>query len=1166
MLILISGTSAFAQDEGFELTVSATIKNNETGKKITGAFVVLYTNGSKSGTIVTLSDGRFEFVLKENNEYLIDIGKAGLVGKKLAISTKNIPEENLEPGYTFGGFEIYLLKEREGLDLSFYKNNPVAKAYFDQRLGGFDYDQQYAKQVIQEGARIQENLDRLREEEAEEKARQADFDRRIAKADKYFTGKNYKSAIKEYEGALKVIPGEVYPQSKLDEIAGINKGANDALAAEQKKKEAYDKLIKEGDAAMASKNYEEAKSDYKGALNIKAGEAYPTGKLAEIDKLIANNAADLAAKKKLQEDYDKLIAAADQKFVKQDYPSAQKDYEAALVLMSSEAYPKSKIAEIREVMAAAASKLDAEKKKKEAYAALIAKADKFLGAKNYEEAKKNYKSALAVMGSEPYPKGKIAEIDKILGDNLANAEAEKATKAKFDGLIAEADRLLASKSYPAAKAKYEAALAVIPGKEYPTHKIEDINGIMADASAQELAAKNKKAEYEKFVKMADASLASKNYKEAISHYNEALSVSSSEAYPKTKIAEIEKILSDENALAAADAKKRSDYDKLIATADKNFGSKKYNEAEKVYKAALAMFPSEVYPEHKLEEIKGINDEGARLAAANKKKAAYDKLIASADAAFDEKNWAVAKKAYQDALALHEDEKYPNSKLADIQRAINAESSAALAGKQKQDKYDALIKDADGLFASKKYHESVLKFEAALGVIPGKGYPKTKIEQIENLMSKAEASETAEKNKRAAYEKLIAKGDELFDKKIYADASAKFGDASSMYPNEPYPKGKVAEIKKIQDENQLLKAEAEKKQADHDRFISAGDKAFDAKKFTNALSSFQAALSLFPNELYPKTKIDEINKLMSDKATAEAAAKKAAAEKKASYARLIASADAAAGSKDYASALRDYKSAKSIMPSEKYPPQKIAEIEKLLADKSLADAAKNKKQAEYDQLIASGDAFKDANNYAGAIADYQKALAIMPAEVYPKYKIEELNKLLADEKSKEADAAKNKSKYASLVSKGNQFFNSKNYSMASKSYTDALILFPAEKYPRERLAEIDKMRKAKVDAAAAATARKKAEVAASVQPEKLYAPQTASDREKFVQKLALEYPQGMTEEILVYKNKKVTRRIVVDGDKGYEYLKVVMNYGGVFYKKNNVDITRYTYETETKPRQ
>ncbi|HRH39920.1 MAG TPA: hypothetical protein PK760_16335, partial [Flavobacteriales bacterium] len=64
------------------------------------------------------------------------------------------------------------------------------------------------------------------------------------------------------------------------------------------------------------------------------------------------------------------------------------------------------------------------------------------------------------------------------------------------------------------------------------------------------------------------------------------------------------------------------------------------------------------------------------------------------------------------------------------------------------------------------------------------------------------------------------------------------------------------------------------------------------------------------------------------------------------------------------------------------------------------------------------------------------------------------------------------------------------------------------------------------------------------------------------KLAQEYPPGVTEESLTEGNKVIIRRVVVNGNKGDEYTKVIAK-SGVYFFKNGQSITEVIWIKETE---
>ena len=149
----------------------------------------------------------------------------------------------------------------------------------------------------------------------------------------------------------------------------------------------------------------------------------------------------------------------------------------------------------------------------------------------------------------------------------------------------------------------------------------------------------------------------------------------------------------------------------------------------------------------------------------------------------------------------------------------------------------------------------------------------------------------------------------------------------------------------------------------------------------------------PTEQYPKDKIAEIDKLLKAEAAAKAAAE-AEKAKEAKYQSLIAAGDKSFGSKDYTGARASYQSASGMKPTEQYPKDKIAEIDKLLKTEAAARAEKEERE-RYNKLIAKADKEFDSNDFNGAKRDYILSLKLYPNESYPKNRITEIDKKLKE---------------------------------------------------------------------------------------------------------------------------------------------------------------------------
>jgi len=1071
---------------------------------------------------------------------------------------------------------------------------------------------------------------------AQQKASQAKYDSLIKLGDAAFKSQSYKDAKAAYTGAIQVKGDQDYPKNQ---IALIDKALADAgkKAAIQAK---YDSLVKIGDKAFAAKQYSSAKGAYNGALDVKPAEQYPKDQLAAIDKAAAAD-ADAAKKAAIQAKYDSLVKIGDNAFKAKSYDNAKSAYNGALQVKPAEQYPKDQLAAIDKAIADAATAADAAKKAaaekalQAKYDSLVKIGDANFKSKTYDAAKAAYNGALQVKPAEQYPKDQLAAIDKAIAaeaDAATKAAQQKALQAKYDSLVKIGDANFKTKTYDAAKAAYNGALQVKSAEQYPKDQLAAIDKAMAaeaDAANKAAAEKALQAKYDSLVKIGDANFASKTYAVAKTAYNGALQVKPSEKYPKDQLALIDKAMAadaDAAKKAAAEKALQAKYDSLVKIGDDNFKTKAYTAAKAAYNGALQVKPSEQYPKDQLAAIdKAIADAAAASDAANKAaaqkaiQAKYDSLIKIGDDNFKTKTYAAAKAAYNGALQVKSSEQYPKDQLALIDKAI-ADAAGAAQKAAMQAKYDSLVKIGDAAFKTKSYNDAKTAYNGALQIKSSEQYPKDQLALIDKAI--ADAAGAAQKAAmQAKYDSLVKIGDAAFKAKKYDDAKTAYNGALQVKSSEQYPKDQLALIDKaIADAAGAAQKAA--MQAKYDSLVKIGDAAFKTKKYDDAKTAYNGALQVKSSEQYPKDQLALIDKALAGEADA---AKKAAAAKylQNEYDSLVKVGDAAFKTKTYDNAKGAYTAALKVKPEQQYPKDQLALIDKALsadADAAKKAAAAKYLQNEYDSLVKVGDAAFKTKTYDDAKGAYTAALKVKPEQQYPKDQLALIDKALADVAA-QADAAKKaaaqkaiKTKYDSLVKIGDNAFKAKTYDKAKTAYNGALQVMPDQQYPKDQLALIDK---AAAQAAAgdadynnAITAgnqlyftKKYKEALAQFQKASLLKPNESLPKQRIAQiqqqilrdqsmsgnngnnnvkppidstvtanastpdSVAAKYGQGVTEETVDEPNCQITRRIVVKGKHGYVFTRKTWNFGTYYFKAappdfGDVAITESDWTQET----
>ena len=810
------------------------------------------------------------------------------------------------------------------------------------------------------------------------------FNAAVSAADKYFNEKKYEKCLAELTRAQKLKPQDQSIKGRIETLNGL-------VAAQKEQRELSRKAVASGDAYFQAKDYLNAKSAYQQAVSQNPNDEVAGEKLRKTMELLRSQKAQNIL-------FDVAVSSADKLFQAGEYQKAMQEYENAGKLLPGDPYPKNRINEIIKIQ------VD-NQVKGEQYAAAIARADKFLLAKNYPDALIDYRKASGIKPDEKYPQDRIKELTDLIA-------AQKARDDAYIKAIALADQSFNAAQYPDALKLYREALTIKPEQAYPAQRIKEIEGIQARIA-------NAQADYDRYIALADSLYIDKKYFKARENYLMASSVKPAASYPKEMASKADKMLTGQEAEMARALEEQ--YLRIVAGADKLLGEKSYEPARAEYVKASNIKPAEQYPKDKIQEIDNVFAN-----ALKDKEEQYKLAISSGDRALAGKIYEIARTDYQHALSIKPNEAYPKSKLAEVEKLIAADAKQKAADAR----YANSIGKADSLLLAKSYLPAKAEFEAASKMKPDEVYPKNRVVEINLILYNLEK----QKAKDGLYTSQVDKADKLLAQKSYDQARKEYENALATKPDETYPKEKLAEIDRLLADVAAVKAL-------NDRYaaaVAAADKQMAAKSYDQARLGYEEAGNIKPDEIYPKNRIAEVDKLLAD-----IAALKSLDE---NYKAVIASADNHLLEKSYENARAGYEKASAMKPSEQYPRSKISEIDGILG----AMAQQKALEENYAAAIARGDKLLADKSYEPALAAFDEAAKLKPAEAYPREKTEEINKVLADlEKQKSLDA-----QYASLVAKGDKLLLEKSYAQARAEFVNASGIRPRESYPTDKIAEID----------------------------------------------------------------------------------------------------------------
>lgn len=983
------------------------------------------------------------------------------------------------------------------------KNYEQAEALYNQ-----------AKQLVPNEQYPQNQINLINQEKqqlAQAAQLEKDFSQAMQTGETQLVQKDYLQAMNSYKKALELKPDSKLAQDKITEMEQA------MVAVETDKK--YQEAIQLADQALAANDLQRAKTSYQEALKIKAGETYPQAKLAEISSSEANeiqftnlvataeeaialtnydesiNALNQALAIKPQnasvknrinevenlkkqqvarQEYEDLIAQADQAFGEDRLDASLAAYQKALQLKNSEQHPQKQVQLIT------------------AYQAAIKKADSSFGSKDYAGSLSSYNEALAVKPNDRYASGKIGEIRQIEEEQKKLAEQAQAQLTAYQSAMAAGDKAFADNDFNAASSGYQAALNIKPNDPVAKEKFGQSEAKLAQLARMSQA-------YNAAIAEANRQLTDKKYPEAKEKYQEALQYDQTAEYPKRQIVEIDKLLAQQK----AEIKLRQDFDAALAEAENLYNNKELAKAKDAFMRAYNLIPSEPVPPRRISEIDGLLAQQAQkdadLAATLE---AYKNAIQRADRHFGNKEYGSAQLVYNEALLIKGDEQYPVDQLALVEKLMK---------EQIEQNYKAAIAQADNAFNANRFDDATKAYRDALALKKDDPYATRKLQEIDQKKADIEAENNRLKKLEADYAALIAAADTDFRNKEYQPSRGKYQQSLTLKPAETYPKEQIAKIDQLLTEQQR----AEATNRDYEQFLKAAQEAYDQNQLKEARALYQKGYNLKPFEPLPPMRIAQIDAMLAQQAEAAQLAAMEEAQRLAKekadreqYNNAVAAGDKAFNDKKYKIARVHYTDALIALANEKYPRDQIAKIDELLAqeeiEKSLAmqkaqqDSLQNAKNrlfdlamttakahdenaryteaiqkyneaigikpeqrpavqklisdieekmqllarqdADYKRFIKLADDFYAVSKLNEALADYKNAAAIKPNEAHPKSRIQEITSLLAAREQSYANAIKN----------GDGAFNASDWQLAKTAYTEALGIKPDEKYPADRL--------------------------------------------------------------------------------------------------------------------
>jgi epidermal growth factor receptor substrate 15 len=655
----------------------------------------------------------------------------------------------------------------------------------------------------------------------------AQFSELKSQGDDFYTNEKWTEALGKYEAAKKLISDDTHVNDRITE----SKNKLDQLAKNTEKQKLIKKLMDEGAVAEGKSDWSLAIKKYEEVLKNDDNNSEAIQKLESAKKSMddSKNAAEELAK------FNKLKTEGDTYFAQKKWEEAKSKYLEAKDIKADD-----KIEVNLNLIDQELSKLASSKEKEEKFKDLVEKAKKEEAAKELQKALDLYTEALN------YKEGDATTINKI--NSLKNEIAQLAKNAEKEKLYSEAmergKKALAEKDYAQAIDGFDDAMLHKPVDPEAIKLKAEANKALSELSKNEASFQKLLSEGKKLKDAGDLNAAK-------DVYVQAQQMRPADPVPQNAIIEINDLLrkkleeEESNAGQLALNKKYEEKLDLAVISAQNFD---YENAIKHLKEASKIKPEEALPKQKITEYQALMDQ---INASKTQESKYKDAIRKADLAYDAKKYEESIELYREAIGF-QDTKYPKDQIVKAELAIKNRGSEAL-----NREYQNSIKKANDFFSSERYENALTEYNNALTILPGDKYAQDRRDETQQILNNLTLKSQKEKEDKIIFDQLISEADGLFNEKNYIDAKNKYEEALTYFSSNPYA------IKRVDECIRLSKEKGkELEESAYRKVVDKADEYFNAENYDRAKKLYERAISLRAYDVYPKSQLDEIKRILN----------------------------------------------------------------------------------------------------------------------------------------------------------------------------------------------------------------------------------------------------------------------------------------------------------------
>ena len=309
----------------------------------------------------------------------------------------------------------------------------------------------------------------------------------------------------------------------------------------------------------------------------------------------------------------------------------------------------------------------------------------------------------------------------------------------------------------------------------------------------------------------------------------------------------------------------------------------------------------------------------------------------------------------------------------------------------------------------------------------------------------------------SYESLMKKGNDKFSAKDYISAKTYYEMALKQKSSDATAKKKLDEtVKKIQEDGA--------RQEVFYAHLDAGDQYYGQQKYEEALSEYEQALKVFPEDKYVGGQADAVRTILKERQ-----------DKQDAFDTAMSQGESLLAEENFDAAIMQFETAIGIFPNDKLPKEKLAEARQ---KKQLY----TEKMTRFDNLMEEARQFGLRKNYEAAIDKLSQALELFPNDL-------QANNLKNDYQTAKGIA----DRYDSIIAEADRLYESKAYKEAKTQYQSALAVVTDDAYATDMIARLDPLitQQDAEEAARIAAEQEAARLAAEAEAARIAAEQEAA---------------------------------------------------------------------------